>query len=108
MLSMFLMSFLGSALGSTLGSVLITVSGLVLRSREVLEGEAQLGGDTGGEQAEVTDFGVRDLKAEGPEEEVGEVIEVLREAGDLEYGENLCCLSLSASMELATEPAIPG
>ena len=100
MLSMFLMSFLGS--------VLMTGPGLVLRSREVWEGEAQLGGDTGGEQAEVTDFGVKDLKAEGPEEEVGEVIEVLREAGDLEYGENLCCLSLSASMELATDPAIPG
>ena len=82
MLSMFLMSFLGSALGSILGSVLI--SGLVLRSREAWEGEAQLGGDTGGEPAEVTDFGVRDLKAEGPEEEVGEVIEVLREAGALE------------------------
>ena len=101
MLSMFLMSFLGS--------VLMTGPGLVLRSREVWEGEAQLGGDTGGELAEVTDFGVRDLKAEGPEEEVGDVIEVLSEVeGGREYGENLCCLSLSASMELATEPATPG
>ena len=76
MLSMFLMSFLGSVFmtGPGLGSL-----GLVLRSSEVWEGEAQLGGDTGGELAEVTDFGVRDLKAEGPEEEVGDVIEVLRE-----------------------------
>ena len=76
MLSMFLMSFLDSVLmtgpGLGLGSC-----GLVLS--EVWEGEAQLGGETGGEEAEVTDLGVRDLKAEP--EELGEVIEVLREAG---------------------------
>ena len=103
MLSMFLMSFLDSVLmtgpGLGLGSC-----GLVLS--EVWEGEAQLGGETGGEEAEVTDFGVRDLKAEP--EELGEVIEVLREAGPgaREYGEKRCCLSLSASMELAW--ATPG
>ena len=77
--------------------------GLELRSRE--EGEAQLGGETGGEEAApLLLLGVRLLKAEGPEGEM----EAGWAAGDTrEYGENLCCFSLSARTELATELAIP-
>ena len=101
MLSMFLMSFLDSVLmtgpGLGLGSC-----GLVLS--EVWEGEAQLGGETGGEEAApLLLLGVRLLKAEGPEGEM----EAGWAAGDTrEYGENLCCLSLSARTELAT-PVYP-
>ena len=72
--------------------------GLQLRSRE--EGEAQLGGETGGgEAAPLLLLGVRLLKAEGPEGEM----EAGWAAGDTrEYGANLCCFSLSARTELAT------
>ena len=95
MLSMFLMSFLGSSLTAGVGEV----AGEAVV--EVGEGECWLGGDTGGLD---TDLGVRERKAEGPEEELGECIEELREEeGEMrEYGANLCCLSRSASMELAT------
>ena len=104
MLSMFLMSFLGSTLIVIpgLGSL-----GLVLRSSE--DGDAQLGGDTGGLEAPV-DLGVRLRKAEGPDE-LGECIDEARDVfndddnddGDtLEYGANRCCFNLSANIDEAT------
>ena len=72
MLSMFLISFLGSTLIVIpgLGSL-----GLVLRSSE--DGDAQLGGETGGLEAPV-DLGVRLRKADGPEE-FGECIDDARD-----------------------------
>ena len=69
MLSMFLMSFLGSTL-------MLMLVGEELRSKEA--GEVQLGGDTGGLEAPV-DLGVMLLNAEGPETELGECIEDVRE-----------------------------
>ena len=77
--------------------------GLLLRSREEEEGEAQLGGETGGGDTPLLLLGVRLLKAEAPE---GEIEEEREEGEALEYGENLCCLSLSARTELAT-PVYP-
>ena len=77
--------------------------GLLLKSREEEEGEAQLGGETGGGEAPLLLLGVRLLKAEAPE---GEMEEGRAEGELLEYGANLCCFSLSARTELAT-PVYP-
>jgi len=84
MLSMFLMSFLGSILiAGGLGTF-----GEVLMSKE--PGEAQLGGETGGEEAPV-DLGVRLRKADGPEE-LGECIDEAKDVfneEDIEDGDTL-------------------
>ena len=80
MLSMFLMSFLGSSLiAGGLGTF-----GDVLMSKE--PGEAQLGGETGGEEAPV-DLGVRLLKADGPDE-LGECIDEARDVFNDEESED--------------------
>ena len=46
--------------------------GLLLRSREEEEGEAQLGGETGGGEAPLLLLGVRLLKAEAPDGDMEE------------------------------------